>query len=181
MSNGRRLATFTLGGGFGVVLEQLAEVLPCPRTAPAFGDDHLVRHILDHRDRSIPVVGMSHLLVGEPRDVPEECVLVVSCGEQWLGFAVPALQSLESATWERPMPDSIRALDGDLRGGGAERTMARLGTGDDHRIVEVLDLQVFARRLLGGQASARDAQPSMPSLAMSSGLATSATVPAGCT
>lgn len=179
--SGRRLATFTIGGGFGVVLEDLAEVLACPRSAPVFGDDHMVRHIMDHRDRSIPVVGMSHLLVGEPRDVPEECVLVVSCGEQLLGFAVPALQSLESATWERPMPDSIRAVEGDLRGGGAERTMARLGTGDDHRMVEVLDLQGFARRLLGELATAAAPQTSMPSRDSSAALATSATVPAGCT
>lgn len=179
-ASGRRLATFTLGGAFGVALEQLAEVLACPRTPPAFGDDHLVRRILVHRDRSIPVVGMARLLVGEPRDVPEECVLVVACGDRWLGFAVPALQSLEPATWERPMPDSVRAVDGDLRGSGDERTMARLGTGDDHRIVEVLDLLAIARRLCGAVTTTGAVQPSMPSLARSSAEATSATVPAGC-
>lgn len=179
-ANGRRLATFTLGGAFAVALEQLAEVLPCPRTPPAFGEDHMVRRILVHRDRSIPVVAMARLLVGEPHDVPEECVLVVACGDRWLGFAVPALKSLEPATWERPMPDSLRAVDGDLRGSGAERTMARLGTGQDHRIFEVLDLVAFAHRMLGGAANAVTDQPSMPSLAMSAAEATLATVPVGC-
>jgi len=180
-ANGRRLATFALGGDFAVPLEQLAEVLPCPPTPPTFGDDSLVQRILVHRDRSIPVVRLARLLVGAPHDVVEACVLVVGSGDRLLGFAVPALQSLEPATWERPMPDSVRAIDGDLRGSGAERTMARLGTGADHRIVEVLDLVAFARRLHGAVDATNAAdQPSMPSLVMSAADATSATVPAGC-
>lgn len=180
-ANGRRLATFALGPAFAVALEQLVEVLPCPHAAPAFGA-HPMQRLLVSRDRSIPVVRLARCLQGVPQELADECVLVVACGERWLGFAVPALQSLEPATWERPMPESVRAIAGDLRGGGAERTMARLGTGDDHRIVEVLDLVAFARRLLGGAANevADAAQPSMPSLAISAAAATSATVPAGC-
>jgi chemotaxis signal transduction protein len=140
---GRSLATFSLQADFAVPLERLAEVLPCGEAPPAFGAASRVQRMIVRRGRTIPRFDLGELL-GQP-GAPVGCVLVVDGPSGPVGFAVPALQAIEPAQWERPFPASVVLPPHDPRA-GASRTMAAVGASG--RVVEVLDPVALAARLL---------------------------------
>ena len=163
-ATGRTVATFDLDRHYAVPLEQLIEVLPISAAQPTFGPDNMLRRMLLSRGRSIPILDLARVL-GQTATQPG-CVLVVQTTTGQVGFAIPTLKSIEPAAWERAMPDSVRSGTNEAWDPDQPRRMARVGTGPAECVVEVLDLESLAGRLLArgaglpaATASTRDLAP----------------------
>jgi purine-binding chemotaxis protein CheW len=156
---GRAMMTFLAPGEMAVPIDQVSEILPDVAAPPTFGPDNLLRRIVVNRGRSIPVVSLERLLGSTPGPTAAgAAVLVINSGGQWVGFAVPRLQSIEYAHWEhalRPGPPGADPVAEVLR----QRPLATVGTDAGERTIPVIDLQALADAVvsMGGAGVARAA------------------------
>ncbi len=136
----RRFITFELGAETATPIEQVVEILPYEQQADALAGEGALLGLQLHRGRAIPVMCLSRLQGRvRPPVTSAASVLVVESGGSPLGFAVPGLRSIETAHWP-----------GGADGAGpatGTRCLARLGSGAQQRMMQVLDLQRLAGEL----------------------------------
>lgn len=146
----RAMLIYELGASVATPIDQVQEILPfVPEMAQYAGTGALLG-LTVLRGRSIPVMCLSQLY-GHPS--PRVCadgvsVLVVACGDELLGFAVPRMLGIETARWEP-----------DLGGGGAvargdpvdavlrSRRLVQIGdaaAGEAEQMLQLVDLQALA-------------------------------------
>ena len=156
-----RVVSFMLDTEFVVPIDGLEEILRCPAELTGRCGDSRNAGLMVSRGRSIPVLDLCTLAGLPAVPLPAEAsVLVVRLGAGWagaagfVGFAVPALKSIETVRWTPPAPATrLGARDSRVAALGVKR-FALLGDGDQERVVHVLDLQALAGRLLCGEAAA---------------------------
>lgn len=138
-NQGRRpLVVFELEREYAVPIETLHGMLPLATGPGDFGPADPLRRILIDRDRSIPVFSLAMLLgAGGPAD--ETCAMLIRCGEEWVGFATPMPRSIITPRDVVEPPASARR-DGLIK-------LAILGSHDQPRTAQLLDLELLAARL----------------------------------
>lgn len=144
VATGACLITFDLQGEAAVPIEQVHEILPFHQTLALFSGPGAVLGMLADRGRSIPVVCLSRLLLGQAVQATNAAsVLVVQAGHHLVGFAVPALRAIEHSRWQPQSQVFNRSHNGGSPAPGAGlRTgqLAQVGTGAQERMLPVLDL-----------------------------------------
>lgn len=134
----RALITFELHGETAVPIEQVAEILPFQPQTAHFMSQGALLGLMTSRGRSIPLLCLQRLTGAASATSPSPTsVLIVQSEGDWIGFAVPRLHSIEQASWE---PE--RTLPG-LSGS----KLVQLGSGEDQRLVRLLDLAQLALSL----------------------------------
>lgn len=142
---GRSMITYALGGETATPIEQVAEILAWRSDITIYQDRGPLLGLLVNRGQSIPVLCLSRLSgFGAIEATPSVSVLVVEQGSERIGFAVPALKTIEPADWEPALPS--QSGDGeDLAAVMGQRKLALVGRGEGQRMLRVLDLQRLAR------------------------------------
>ena len=143
--SGRAMLTYALNSETATPLDQVQEILPFCRSVSIFESNGVLLGFTTHQGRSIPVLCLSRLAGGQtPEATPSASVLIVSSGDDLVGFAVPSLRSIEQAEWEPELPDH-------QLGGGAlsarfrSKQLALLRSAQGERMLPVLDLQHLAQ------------------------------------
>lgn len=143
-ATGGSLITFELQGEAAVPIEQVQEILPFHQTLALFSGPGPMLGMLADRGRSIPVVCLSRLLLGQGvKATAAASVLVVQAGDHLVGFAVPALRAIEHSRWQPQSQAFTRLHTGSSQAAGtASRPgqLAQVGTGAQERMLPVLDL-----------------------------------------
>lgn len=140
------MITYQLGGETASPFEQIKEILPFTSDIPILDQGGPMLGMVVVRGCSIPVVCLSRLVTGKSiQRTAATSVLVVEVDNEAMGFAIPALESIEPAQWEPELPQL----------GGAERSslmlaihsnkLAQIGVNDAIRMLPVLDLEKIAR------------------------------------
>jgi len=75
-------------------------------------------------------------------------LLVVESQADWVGFAVPALTSIEKAHWEPRLPAGGQVGIGERK--RQSQPLALFGTGDAQRMLPVIDLRGMVDELRAG-------------------------------
>lgn len=140
----RNMLTYALAGETATPLDQVSEILPYRSEIAVFAPGSRVLGLLVNRGRSIPVLCLSQLVMGESAPATDaSSVLVVESQGELMGFVVPGLKAIEAAHWEPELP-SLTPGAGDT---GRSRKLAQLGSGPAERMVPVLDLRRIAAGL----------------------------------
>lgn len=162
VASGRRaMLVFELGRvAVATPIEQVQEILPYVPEMAQFNGTGPLLGLTVVRGRSIPVMCLSRLY---GHAAPQGCddgisVLVVACGEELLGFAVPRMLGIEAARWEPDLggagqPARLDAVDAVVR----SRRLVQLGdaaAGEVERMLQLVDLQALAVALHGRQCAA---------------------------
>lgn len=162
VGGGRRaMLVFELGAvGVATPIEQVQEILPYVPEMAQFNGTGPLLGLTVLRGRSIPVMCLSRLY---GHAAPQGCddgisVLVVACGEELLGFAVPRMLGIEAAHWEPDLGGAgqsarLDAVDAVVR----SRRLVQLGdaaAGEVERMLQLVDLQALAVALHGRQCAA---------------------------
>ena len=143
----RPMITYAVGGETASPLGQVTEILPFSKDTVIYDTMGPLLGLAQHGGRAIPIVCLSRLAgLGPVTASPASSVLVVNCGEHQVGFAVPALKSIEPAEWEPSLPRTGPQGDA-LQQCLAERPLALVGQGPEQRMLRVLDLQRIATAL----------------------------------
>ena len=146
-ADGLPVITVPLPGETAIAMEQVVEILPLGAQAAAFGPDQALRRFQLRRGRAVPVYSLARLNgVAVDDDASTAVVLVVEHAEQPVGFAVPALRSMERASAVQTLPAHA------LGGAAGQARVATLGEGATRRTVRLLDLHALAARLAGAAA-----------------------------
>lgn len=142
----RNMITYQLNGETATPFEQIKEILPFTDDIPIFDQGGPMLGMTVVRGHSIPVVCLSRLVTGKSMQrTVATSVLVVEIDNEAMGFAIPALESIEPAQWEPELPQL----------GGSERSslmlaihsnkLAQIGLNNSIRMLPVLDLEKIAR------------------------------------
>lgn len=140
------MITYQLDGETASPFEQIKEILPFTSDIPILDQGGPMLGMVVVRGCSIPVVCLSRLVTGKSiQRTAATSVLVVEVDNEAMGFAIPALESIEPAQWEPELPQL----------GGAERSslmlaihsnkLAQIGVNNSIRMIPVLDLEKIAR------------------------------------
>lgn len=146
----RSLVTFTLEREAATPLSELTEILPYPHDMARIGDPGPLLGIMVNRGRSIAVMCLSQMVLGQPAALSAATsVLVVASAGELLGFSVPSLRTIESTDWEPELPAHAAAGANGLAitASAPARQLALVGSGATERMLPVLDLQALARGL----------------------------------
>ncbi|KXK39327.1 chemotaxis protein CheW, partial [Nitrosomonas europaea] len=81
-------------------------------------------------------------------------ILVVEIDNEVMGFAIPALKSIETAEWEPELPQFGGSADDDLKRAIHSNKLAQIGNGNAIRMLPVLDLEKIGRAFRARQLSA---------------------------
>lgn len=155
---GPALITFRLPAEMAVPIGDVDEILPYGTQDAVFGADHVLRRIQVLRGRTIPVLCLARLMGGTVERVDASAaVLVTACDGQWVGFAVPHLQSIETLAWDARLPPLAAAGDDALATVLASPRVVTVGAGDHQRTMRCLDLRALAAALLAGDTLRRAA------------------------
>ncbi len=147
-STRRAMLTYALNHETATPLEQVQEILPYSQSVSIFRSNGPLLGFTHHAGRSIPVLCLSRLSGGAPPEVtPAASILVVQSDDELVGFAVPHLRSIEASNWEPDVPRLGLATDGTARA----RKLARVGTGQEERMLPVLDLMQLAHLVRSNQ------------------------------
>lgn len=152
-STSRALITFCLQAETAVPIEQVQEILPYGDKDAMFGEASVLRRIQVLRGHSVPVLCLTRLLGGRVDKVhASAAVLVVQVQDQWVGFGLPMLQSIEHSAWEQELPraNSHTGAGNPVAAVLARRRVATLGRGTTERTVQLLDLKALAEAMLQG-------------------------------
>ena len=140
------MLTFDVEGEVAVPIEQVTEILPFEFKTGVYAARHDLLGMVTLRGRCIPVVCLRQMCgLSAAVASPDASVLVVQHGEQWVGFAVPRLRSIESARHASlALPRaSVDSPDG-------RQPLVTLGHGAGERLVPLYDLQRVAQGLIDG-------------------------------
>lgn len=137
----RNFITYDLANETATPLPQIEEILPYSSEISAFQTQGALLGLLVNRGRSIAVFCLRSLH-GLSTLAPDAqtSVLVVDIDGELVGFAVPRLRSIETASWEPELNPG---------GGSAARKLALVaeGSGKPGRMLPVSDLYALARGL----------------------------------
>ena len=148
--NGPAMITFRLPAEMAVPIGDVDEILPHGAHDAAFGADDVLRRIQVLRGRTIPVLCLARLMGFAVQGTEASAaVLVTSCDGQWVGFAVPQLQSIETLAWDARLPPPA-AGDDALAALLAAPRVVTVGAGEHQRTMRCLDLRALASALLAG-------------------------------
>jgi purine-binding chemotaxis protein CheW len=141
----RSMITYLLGVEMASPIEQVAEILPYSADVSIFERRGALLGLVAHRGRSIPVLCLSRL-IGQPSPTPSPAVsvLVVETDGALIGFAVPALRSIESADWEPALPRVNTHSSDELSLAVHSRQLAQINAGGQSRMLPVMDLKRIA-------------------------------------
>lgn len=104
------------------------------------------------RGRSIPVVCLTRLITGQTAQItPHSSVLVVEIDNEAMGFAIPALKSIETAQWEPELPQHGKSELNNLKEAIQSGKLAQVGEGVAMRMLPILDLEKIANRFRAQQ------------------------------
>jgi len=142
----RNMITYLLGSETASPFEQIREILPFTSDIPIFEQDGPMLGMIIVRGRSIPVVCLNRLITGRPAQISSNAsVLVVEIDNEAMGFAIPALKSIESVHWEPELPHLGGPEHDDLMHAVHSNKLAQIGDGNAIRMLPVLDLEKIAR------------------------------------
>ena len=142
----RNMITYLLGSETASPFEQIREILPFTHDIPIFEQTGPMLGMIVVRGRSIPVVCLSRLVTGHPAQIsPTASVLVIEIDDEAMGFAIPALKSIELVQWEPELPHFGGAEHTDLMHAIHSNKLAQIGNGKAIRMLPVLDLEKIAR------------------------------------
>ncbi|MEK8086790.1 chemotaxis protein CheW [Aquabacterium sp. A3] len=143
------MLTYALGGDAATPLEQVSEILPYDPGLCVFAQQGALLGILVNRGRSIPVMCLSRLTgLASPEVSPAVSVLVVVHEGQHVGFAVPALRSIEPSDWSPELPAMGQPGGDPLAQALSGRRLVQVGVPGQQRMLPLLDLQQAARSLI---------------------------------
>lgn len=142
---GQPVLTFMVGGEHAAPMEQVQEILPCPADISKYETGTALLGMMTNRGRSIPVLCLS-VLMGLPR--PEitslTSVLVVNASDGLVGFAVPTLKSIASAQGDKTLQVGSGNDAQGLQAALQRRRLIQMGSGEDKRLLPLLDLAAIA-------------------------------------
>ncbi|MBL8497277.1 hypothetical protein ABF87_04055 [Nitrosomonas sp. JL21] len=142
----RNMITYLLGSETASPFEQIREILPFTCDIPIFEQTGPMLGMIIVRGRSVPVVCLSRLITGCPAQISSTAsVLVVEIDDEAMGFAIPALKSIESVQWEPELPRLGGPEHDDLMHAIHSNKLAQIGDGNAIRMLPVLDLEKIAR------------------------------------
>lgn len=142
----RNMITYQLSGETASPFEQIKEILPFTDDIPVFDNGGPMLGMAVVRGHSIPVVCLSRLVTGKSMQrTVAASVLVVEVDNEVMGFAIPALESIEPAQWEPELPQLGGAERGSLMLAIHSNKLAQIGVNDSIRMLPVLDLEKIAR------------------------------------
>lgn len=142
----RNMITYQLDSETASPFEQIREILPFSSDIPIFEQTGPMLGMIIVRGRSIPVVCLSRLVTGRPAQIaPTASVLVVEIDNEAMGFAIPALKSIELVQWEPELPQLGGPKHNDLMHAIHSNKLAQIGESDGIRMLPVLDLEKIAR------------------------------------
>jgi len=141
----RSMITYLLGVEVASPIEQVAEILPYSAGVSIFERRGALLGLVAHRGRSIPVLCLSHLIgLSSPTPSPAVSVLVVEADGALIGFAVPALRSIELVDWEPALPRASTHPSDELALAVHSRQLAQINAGGQSRMLPVMDLRRIA-------------------------------------
>ncbi|OYT85560.1 MAG: hypothetical protein CFE46_17605 [Burkholderiales bacterium PBB6] len=144
---GRAMITYALGGETATPIDQVCEILPYTCDVSLFQNRGALLGMLVNRGRTIPVMCLSRLAgFGAISASPSVSILVVESGPELVGFAVPALRTIEPADWEPELPQHGAPDDALARELGSRR-LAQVGQPGAQRLLRTLDLRRIADAL----------------------------------
>ncbi len=136
-ANGEPMITYELDTEVATPIGQVLEILGHRPRAQALQAGAALLDIRIERGRSIPVFALARAcgVAAAPLGADAR-VLVVDAGHGPVGFAVPALRTIEAAQGGRELP-----------GPAGTQRVAFFGRGSEQRTLRVIDLQALARGL----------------------------------
>ncbi|MEY4765967.1 MAG: hypothetical protein RI907_2640 [Pseudomonadota bacterium] len=141
-TGGLAMLTYALAGETATPLAQVQEILPYSCSTVIFRSQGALLGFIAHKGHSVPVLCLSRLAGGQPPEVtPAASVLIVPSDDELIGFAVPALKSIEVAAWQPEVASGASNAEGACR----SRKLAQVGRGHEERMLPVLDLANLAR------------------------------------
>ena len=112
------------------------------------------------RGRSIPVVCLTRLITGQTAQItPHSSVLVVEIDNEAMGFAIPALKSIETAQWEPELPQHGKSELNNLKEAIQSGKLAQVGESVAMRMLPILDLEKIANRFRAQQCMQSSTRP----------------------
>lgn len=145
----RDMLTYLLAGERATPLDQVSEILSYQAASGSPDTGRPLLGFMVDRGRSIPVLCLSRLTGAGHIDASRlSSVLVVESQADWIGFAVPALTSIEKARWEPQLPAADQGSAGARR--RQNQPLALFGTGDAERMLQVIDLHRMVDALREG-------------------------------
>ncbi|MBV6448827.1 chemotaxis protein CheW [Nitrosomonas sp.] len=142
----RNMITYQLSGETASPFEQIKEILPFTDDIPIFDQGGPMLGMTVVRGCSIPVVCLSRLVTGKSMQrTAATSVLVVEVDNEAMGFAIPALESIEPAQWEPELPQLGGSGRNSLMLAIHSNKLAQIGANDSIRMLPVLDLEKIAR------------------------------------
>ena len=141
----RNMITYTLGGETASPFEQIREILPFTNDIPILDQGGPMLGMVVVRGRSIPVVCLSRLVLGRSIQISSATsVLVVEINNEAMGFAIPALKSIEPAQWESELPQFGGSEQNSLRSAIHSNRLVQVGESGSPRMLPILDLEKIA-------------------------------------
>jgi len=145
---GQTILTYQLQGETASPLGQIQEILPCPADIVTYSAPGALLGTMISRGRSIPVICLLRLMgLPSPALTPQCSVLVVAGQDDLVGFAVPMLKSIETANSKselgRPAAEAPASVETAMR----QRTLIKIGSSSQERLLPLLDLQAVANAL----------------------------------
>lgn len=154
-SRKRDMVTYLLRSETATPFEQIREILPFNHSIPVFEQTGPLLGMIVIRGRSIPVVCLHRLMTGQSTPASSSAyILVVEIDNEVMGFAIPALKSIETAEWEPELPQFGGSADDDLKRAIHSNKLAQIGNGNAIRMLPVLDLEKIGRAFRARQLSA---------------------------
>lgn len=148
----RLMITYLLDGEIASPFEQIREILPFSKNMPIFEQDGPMIGMIVVRGRSIPVVCLTRLITGQTAQItPHSSVLVVEIDNEAMGFAIPALKSIETAQWEPELPQHGKSELNNLKEAIQSGKLAQVSEGVAMRMLPILDLEKIANRFRAQQ------------------------------
>ena len=139
------MITYTLGGETASPFEQIREILPFTNDIPILDQGGPMLGMVVVRGRSIPVVCLSRLVLGRSiQSSSATSVLVVEINNEAMGFAIPALKSIEPAQWESELPQFGGSEQNSLRSAIHSNRLVQVGESGSPRMLPILDLEKIA-------------------------------------
>lgn len=146
----RDMLTYLLASERATPLDQVSEILSYRAMAGNPDPERPLLGFMVGRGRSIPVLCLSRLTgAGQIDEARLTSVLVVESQADWVGFAVPALTSIEKAHWEPRLPAGGQVGIGEHK--RQSQPLALFGTGDAQRMLPVIDLRRMVEELRAGR------------------------------
>ena len=145
---------YALGRDAATPLEQVVEILPYDRDMSMMSGQEGLLGFIASRGRSIPVMCLSRLSgLASPAASPAVTVLVVQHGDEYVGFAVPALRAIEPSDWTPELPALGQRPQDALAQAISGRRLVQVGAVGQQRLLPLIDLAAVALALLKNAAA----------------------------